>query len=47
MASKRRTNRVAPRKINVLLCQAAAAAGVLLNVCRASVAKFAVQQKCA
>jgi hypothetical protein len=45
--SKLKTSQVAPRKISVLLCQASAATVVLFNVCKASVAKFAVQQKCA
>jgi hypothetical protein len=35
-----------PHKINVVLCQAATATDVSFNVCKASVAKFAVQQKC-
>jgi hypothetical protein len=43
--SKLKTSQVAPRKINVLLCQVPAATAVLVNVCRASATQFAVQQK--
>ena len=45
--SELKTSQVAPRKISVLLCQVSAAIVVLFNVCKASVAKFSIQQKCA
>jgi len=47
MASKLKNSKVAPRKISVFLCQASAATVVSFNVCKASVAKFAVLKKCA
>ena len=43
--SKLKTSQVAPRKINVLLCQVPPATVVLFNVCKASATQFAVQQK--
>ena len=47
MASKLKASQVTPRKISVLLCQASAATMISFNVFNGSVAKFAVQQKCA
>ncbi len=45
--SKLKTVQVALRKISVLLCQVSAATVVSFNVCKASVAIFSIQQKCA
>lgn len=47
MASELKIGQVTPRKISVLLCQVAAATVVLFNFYKASVAKYAVLQKCA
>ena len=41
--SKLKNSQVAPRKISVLLCQVTVVTVVLFNVCKASVARFAVQ----
>jgi hypothetical protein len=46
MASKLKTSQIAPHKTSVLLCQVSAAITVSFNVCKVSVAKFAIQQKC-
>jgi hypothetical protein len=45
MMSKLKTGRLAPHKISVLSCQVSAVIVVSFNVCKVSVAKFAVQLK--
>ncbi len=45
MVSELKNSQATPRKISVLLCQVSAVTVVLFNVCKASIAQFAVQQK--
>ena len=47
VVSKLKISRVGPYKISVLSCQVSAVIVVSFNVCKVSVAKFAVQQMCA